>query len=140
MVGGLQGQNCAQGRVSSPQTHPFSSIAVDSSGVEGDTAYSDSCEHGEVRVTKPELLRSSDFSTRASTLGHVTTTTPATALEPASTQEKAGPTHRCLNVASKLPHVPGMYSHITFALSSSLFTLILGGDRAALNASMVIMR
>ena len=60
--GSHQGQNCAQGRVSLPQTHPFSSIAVDSRGVEGDTAYSDSCDHVGHRVTQPELLRGSDFS------------------------------------------------------------------------------
>ena len=39
------------------------------------------------------------------------------------------------------PHMwPGMYGHITLALSSSLFTLIFGGDWAALNASMVTVR
>ena len=55
-------------------------------------------------------------------------------------REIAGLTHWRLKGQQASHMWPGMYGHITLALSSSLFTLIFGGDRAALNASMVTVR
>ena len=74
-------------------------------------------------------------------VGPCRSTNPRHSLGASRNSRKSRPDTSAPYYGQQAPHMwLGMYGHITLALSSSLFTLIFGGDRAALNASMVTLR